>query len=1247
RPTATIVVADTALAAGETSLVTFTFSEAVTGFTNADLTVANGTLSAVSSSDGGITWTATLTPTTAITDTTNLITLDDTGVQDIAGNTGTGTTNSNNYAIDTARPSATIVVADTALAIGETSLVTFTFSEAVSGFTNADLSIANGTLSAVSSSDGGITWTATFTPTAGIADTTNLITLANTGVQDAAGNTGIGNTDSNNYAIDTARPTATIVVADTALAAGETSLVTFTFSESVAGFTVADLTVANGSVTGLATSDGGVTWTATFTPTAGVNDATNLITLANAGVQDTAGNVGTGTTDSNNYAIDTVRPTASIVVGDTALAAGETSLVTFTFSEAVTSFTNADLTVANGTLSAVSSSDGGITWTATLTPTAAITDTTNLITLDNTGVQDVAGNAGTGSTSSNNYAIDTARPNATIVVADTALAIGETSLVTFTFSEAVSGFTNADLTVVNGTLSAVSSSDGGVTWTATFTPTTGISDTTNLITLANTGVQDAAGNTGIGSTDSNNYAIDTARPTATIVVADTALAAGETSLVTFTFSEAVTGFTNADLTVANGVLSAVSTSDGGITWTATFTPTAGITDATNLISLNNAGVQDVAGNAGAGTTDSNNYAIDNVRPTATITLADNALAAGETSLVTFSFSEAVSGFTNADLTVANGSLSAVSSSDGGLTWTATFTPTAGVTDTSNLITLDNTGVQDAAGNTGLVTTDSNNYAIDTARPTASIVVADNALFIGETSLVTIVFSEPVSGFSNADLTVTNGTLSAVSSQDGGLTWTATFTPAANISDATNVVTLANTGVQDAAGNTGLGSTDSNNYAIDTTPAATPGVPVLAASSDTGSSNSDHITNDNTVTVTGSAVDGTTITLYDSDGSTALGSTVATGGAWSITSSTLADGTHALTVVASKGGLNPSARSGPLQVVVDTVAPSAPGMPSTDTNAPVSTDPLPVFHGAGAEPNALITLRSGATTIATAQADANGNWQTGAVALGGGQFSITATATDAAGNTGPASAPRALYITGAVPQELPPMPIPHPHPGNGPLLEEFNNDAPISLAIDGPFSRSPLASTIDKAAEQPLAFAPPRDTASLDADIAFTLPTGLFADLELVSLRARQLDGQPLPEWLIFDPINRSFHGRAPVGAIPGITIEVIGVDRKGVVHRATVKVGNGGVPREAPAPQRPAAALPPRLSGMELLAALGIAEPAARQSAAGHANEGTAPGARHLSGQLSQAAQRFAQEADATLRHLEQIDQQATASEST
>ncbi|MCH4897945.1 Ig-like domain-containing protein [Pseudomonas sp. B707] len=814
-PTATIVMADTALKIGETSLVTITFSRAVTGFTNADLTIANGTLTSVSSSDGGLTWTATFTPTNNITDSTNLITLDNTGVTAINdGVAGVGTTNSVNYAIDTARPTVTIVMSDTALKIGDTSLVTFTFSEAVTGFTNADLSIANGTLSAVSSSDGGITWTGTFTPSASISDTTNLITLDNTGIADLAGNAGTGTTDSVNYAIDTVRPTATIVVADTNLAAGETSLVTITFSEAVSGFTTADLTVANGTLSGLSSSDGGITWTATLTPTTNITDTTNLVTLDNTGVVDLAGNAGSGTTNSNNYAIDTARPTATIVVADTALKIGETSLVTITFSEAVTGFTNADLTIANGTLTAVSSSDGGITWTATFTPTASITDATNLITLNNTGIADLNGNAGSGTIDSNNYAIDTVRPTATIVVTDNNLRIGETSLVTITFSEAVSGFTNADLTIANGTLSAVSSSDGGITWTATFTPSASVTDTTNLITLDNTGIVDLAGNAGSGTTDSNNYAIDTVRPTATIVVADSNLTAGETSLVTITFSEAVSGFTNADLTIANGTLTAVSSSDGGITWTATFTPNVGVNDATNLITLANTGIADLSGNTGSGTTNSNNYTIDTVVPTATIIVADSSLKIGETSLVTITFSEAVTGFTNADLTIANGTLSAVSSSDGGITWTATFTPTTNITDATNLITLDNTGVQNLSGNAGSGTTDSNNYSIDTVRPTATIVVADTALGVGQTSLVTITFSEAVTGFTNADLTIANGTLSAVSSSDGGITWTATFTPAAGITDTTNLITLDNTGITDLAGNAGSGTTDSNNYAVD-------------------------------------------------------------------------------------------------------------------------------------------------------------------------------------------------------------------------------------------------------------------------------------------------------------------------------------------------------------------------------------------------------------------------------------------------
>lgn len=407
--------------------------------------------------------------------------------------------------------------------------------------------------------------------------------------------------------------TATITLDDPNLADGQTTNVTFVFSVPVTGFTLGDVSAENGTLTGLSTTDN-TTYTATLTPVAGVTDASNVITLDLTGVNNALEGAGSGTAVSRNYALDALAPVATIVVADTALKAGETSLVTFTFSESVVGFDNADLTVANGTLSGVSSSDGGITWTAWFTPNVGVDDASNLIILNNTGVMDAAGNAGTGTTNSNNFTLQTVRPTATVMVSDNALRIDETSLVRVTFSGAVSGFDNSKLTVANGTLSNMSSADGGVTWTATLTPSANVTDTSNLITLDMTGITNAAGNSGEGTVDSNTYEIDTLRPTASLVVTDTALEAGETSLVTIAFSEAVSGLTNADLTVENGALSALSSSDGGVTWTATLTPTSGITDATNIITLNLAGVQDGAGNAGLGSVTSNSYQVGYVPP---------------------------------------------------------------------------------------------------------------------------------------------------------------------------------------------------------------------------------------------------------------------------------------------------------------------------------------------------------------------------------------------------------------------------------------------------------------------------------------------------------------------------------------------------------------------------------------------------------------------------------------------------------
>lgn len=405
----------------------------------------------------------------------------------------------------------------------------------------------------------------------------------------------------------------TITLTDQALRAGDTSVVTFRFAEEPAAFTAGHIAVEGGTLWNFAPTIDPLVYEAAFTPAAGLTDNSNVISVDMTQL-DFGGTPGTGIATSDNYTIDTESPTATISLVRTALKAGETTEVTFTFSEAVTGFTTADVTAPNGALTGLSSSDGGVTWTATFTPNENVNDVANLLVLHNTGLTDLAGNPGVGSTESVNFTIETVRPTAVITMNNTALKVGDTAQVTITFSEAVSGFDNTDLTIEGGALSPVSSQDGGVTWTATFTPTTNFQNASNVISLNMTGVRNASSNAGLASVESDPYGVDTARPTATIVVADNQLEAHETTTVTITFSEVVSGLNLSDLSVANGNLTHLSSSDGGKTWTATLTPTAQVTDATNLIILDTSLVTDGAGNSGAGIAISNNYAVGYVPP---------------------------------------------------------------------------------------------------------------------------------------------------------------------------------------------------------------------------------------------------------------------------------------------------------------------------------------------------------------------------------------------------------------------------------------------------------------------------------------------------------------------------------------------------------------------------------------------------------------------------------------------------------
>ncbi|BCN94149.1 biofilm-promoting protein BpfA [Thiomicrorhabdus immobilis] len=839
-----VTLSDTALKVGDTATLTITFSEAVTDFDNTDITLANGTLTAVASNDGGITWTATFTPTDDIEDASNIITVGTT-LTDLAGNAPLASLDSANYTIDTTEPVInSVTLSDTALKVGDTATLTITFSEAVTDFDNTDITLANGTLTAVASNNGGITWTATFTPTDDIEDASNIITVGTT-LTDLAGNAPLASLDSANYTIDTTEPVInSVTLSDTALKVGDTATLTITFSEAVTDFDNTDITLANGTLTAVASNDGGITWTATFTPTDDIEDASNIITVGTT-LTDLAGNAPLASLDSANYTIDTTEPVInSVTLSDTALKVGDTATLTITFSEAVTDFDNTDITLANGTLTAVASNDGGITWTATFTPTDDIEDASNIITVGTT-LTDLAGNAPLASLDSANYTIDTTEPVInSVTLSDTALKVGDTATLTITFSEAVTDFDNTDITLANGTLTAVASNDGGITWTATFTPTDDIEDASNIITVGTT-LTDLAGNAPLASLDSANYTIDTTEPVInSVILSDTALKVGDTATLTITFSEAVTDFDNTDITLANGTLTAVASNDGGITWTATFTPTDDIEDASNIITVGTT-LTDLAGNAPLASLDSANYTIDTTEPVInSVTLSDTALKVGDTATLTITFSEAVTDFDNTDITLANGTLTAVASNDGGITWTATFTPTDDIEDASNIITVGTT-LTDLAGNAPLASLDSANYTIDTTEPVInSVTLSDTALKVGDTATLTITFSEAVTDFDNTDITLANGTLTAVASNNGGITWTATFTPTDDIEDASNIITVGTT-LTDLAGNAPLASLDSANYTIDTTE---PVINSVALTAQTGAQNN-YLNAGDTITAT--------------------------------------------------------------------------------------------------------------------------------------------------------------------------------------------------------------------------------------------------------------------------------------------------------------------------------------------------------------------------------------------------------------
>jgi hypothetical protein len=273
--------------------------------------------------------------------------------------------------------------------------------------------------------------------------------------------------------------------------------------------------------------------------------------------------------------------------------------------------------------------------------------------------------------------------------------------------------------------------------------------------------------------------------------------------------------------------------------------------------------------------------------------------------------------------------------------------------------------------------------VDTAAPAAPVI-------IGNTIVNTNTVQLTGTAEANSKVTVFDGaTALGTATANASGAWSYTTGP---LSAGPNAFTAR---AADAAGNTSAASSALTVTVTAPSGTVTPpsgvGAPTIASFTTDSGVAGDHITNDSTLTLSGSAVANSTVNIFD--GGKLLNSVVATAsGAWSYTTGTMANGSHSFTATDTVSGVT-SAASGALNVTVDTAAPAAPVI-TGDTI--VNTNRVQLTGTA--EANSKVTVFDGATALGTATADASGAWSYTTGPLSTGPNAFTATAADVAGNT---------------------------------------------------------------------------------------------------------------------------------------------------------------------------------------------------------------------------------------------------------
>ncbi|HFE8900952.1 TPA: Ig-like domain-containing protein [Escherichia coli] len=860
-------------------------------------------------------------------------------------------------------------------------------------------------------------------------------------VNDRAGNPG---QTTHALTVDTVAPTVTI-----ATVAGDDII---NNAEQLAGQTISGTTTAEVGQTVTVTFNG-QSWTATvgsggswsvFIPAqqfAGLSDGSYTIS---ATVSDQAGNPGSA---SRGVTLNGDVPTVTIntFAGDDVVNAAEhgTSLV---ISGTTTAPVGQTLTLTlNGKTYTTTVQTGG-SWSYTL----GSADVTSLADgnayVINASVSNAIGNTG-----SSNHTI-------TVDLSAPAMGINIDSLQADTGLSASDFITSVSPVVVNGSLTAALASnetaqisiDGGVTWTTlTVTGTTWRYNDSRTLTDGNylyqVRVIDAAGN--VGATDSQNVVIDTIAPDPAVKTIAISAITTDTGLITNDFvtsdtTLAVSGTLGAALSA--GEFAQISI-DGGTTWqnlsvsglTWTWLDGRTLTDGNYNYQVR---VIDTAGNIGA--TASQIVTVDTTAPLASKTIAiagisdDTGLSSSD--FVTRDTTLTVRGTLGAALAADE---RAQISLDGGVTWTTltvigtSWSYADGRTLTDG--TWNYTGrVVDLAGNVGQTATQ--NVVVDTTSPEAakSITITGISDDTGASSsdFITSDTSLTVRGVLGAALGANEF---AQISTDNGATWVNVTVAADGLNwsyvdgrTLTNGTTTWQVRVVDLAGN--VGATGSQSAQIDTVNPAQV-LTIASISTDTGSSATDFITSDTSLTLTGSLGAGLAsgeVAQISLDGGATWITLTTNGTQWTYTDGrTLTDGSYVYQVRV----LDLAGNTGPVvskTVVVDTINPTAtPTIVSytddvgqrqgTLSSSQATDDTTPLLNGVLSGPLAsgevVYLYRNGLLLGAVTMVGAL-NWTYSDSGLVSGAYTYSARVVDLAGNI-TASSDFVLTVDTSIPTTL--------------------------------------------------------------------------------------------------------------------------------------------------------------------------------------------------------------------------------------